>query len=74
MTQQDLTFPQAPKKDKKDEGEEDKAFKEKKKAEADALKAAREKGKRFQGYRSTRLTTRSAQGRATRWRNQKVST
>ena len=37
---------QAPKKDKKEEDEEDVAFKAKKKAEADALKAAREKGER----------------------------
>jgi hypothetical protein len=35
----------APKKGKKEETEEDIAFKEKKKAEAEALKAAREKGK-----------------------------
>lgn len=34
----------APKKEKKEETEEDVAFKEKKKAEAEALKAAREKG------------------------------
>lgn len=34
----------APKKEKKEEAEEDIAFKEKKKAEAEALKAAREKG------------------------------
>ncbi|KAK0448368.1 translation machinery associated TMA7 [Desarmillaria tabescens] len=33
----------APKKDKKEETEDEIAFKEKKKAEADALKAAREK-------------------------------
>ncbi|KAG6334879.1 hypothetical protein ID866_4203 [Astraeus odoratus] len=36
---------QAPKKDKKEENEDDKAFKDKKKAEEAALKAAREKGK-----------------------------
>ncbi len=35
---------QAPKKDKKEETEDEVAFKEKKKAEADALKAARDKG------------------------------
>lgn len=35
---------QAPKKDKKDEDEDDLAFKAKKKADADALKAARDKG------------------------------
>ncbi|KAF8636692.1 hypothetical protein AX17_003497 [Amanita inopinata Kibby_2008] len=33
----------APKKEKKEDAEEDKAFKEKKKAEAEALKAARDK-------------------------------
>ena len=35
---------QAPKKDKQEEDEEDKAFKEKQKADAAALKAAKEKG------------------------------
>lgn len=35
---------QAPKKDKKEETEDEIAFKEKKKAEAEALKAARDKG------------------------------
>jgi translation machinery associated TMA7 protein len=43
---------QAPKKDKKDSDEEDAAFKAKKKAEAEALKAARDKGT---------ITTRSLQ-------------
>jgi hypothetical protein len=35
---------QAPKKDKKDEDEEDKAFKEKQKQDAAAIKAAKDKG------------------------------
>jgi Translation machinery associated TMA7 len=38
------SFLQAPKKEKKDEDEEDAAFKAKKKAEAEALQAAKNKG------------------------------
>ena len=38
------SFSQAPKKEKKDEDEDDAAFKAKKKAEADALQAAKNKG------------------------------
>ena len=38
------SFSQASKKEKKDEDEEDAAFKAKKKAEADALQAAKNKG------------------------------
>ncbi|EDR11009.1 uncharacterized protein LACBIDRAFT_316099 [Laccaria bicolor S238N-H82] len=39
----------APKKEKKEEMEEDVAFKEKKKAEAEALKAARDKAMKSSG-------------------------
>ena len=38
------SFSQAPKKEKKEEDQDEIAFKEKKKAEADALKAAKDKG------------------------------
>ena len=41
---QSLSCPQAPKKDKKDEDEDDAAFKAKQKAEAEALRAAKDKG------------------------------
>ena len=41
---QPLSCPQTPKKDKKEEDEDDLALKAKKKAEAEALKAAKEKG------------------------------
>ena len=58
----DLTISQAPKKDKKEETEEEKAFKDKKKADAEALKAARDKGRQLRNCESTRLTYAALKG------------
>jgi len=41
---QSLSCPQTPKKDKKEDDDDDRALKAKKKAEAEALKAAKDKG------------------------------
>jgi len=58
----DLTISQAPKKDKKEETEDEKAFKEKKKADAEALKTARDKGRQLHNCGLTRLTCAALKG------------
>jgi hypothetical protein len=57
------SFSQAPKKEKKEEDEEDAAFKAKKKAEEDALKAAKNKGTNttLSSYSMRWLTFRNVQ-------------